>query len=100
MDDQRTRYLPSLPVRTIQTPRTTPLPARTAAVPTTDVSTPLGTRRSRSPRDRTYAEVLKDNGTSPGTNIWDNVETAMENNSASSRDPASLEAEAIFSHTR
>ncbi len=57
------------------------------------------TRRSRSPRDRTYAEELKDNGTSPGTNIWDNVETAMENNSASSRDPASLEAEVIFSPT-
>ena len=42
MDDQGTRYLPSLPVRAIQTPRTSPLPARTAAVPTTDVSTPLG----------------------------------------------------------
>ena len=104
MDDQGTRYLPSLPVRTIQTSRTTPLPARTAAVPTAEVSTPLGpprrdARRSRSPRDRTYAEVLKDNGTSPGTNIWDNMETAMENNSASSQDPASLEAEVIFSPT-
>ena len=43
--------------------------------------------------------MLKDNGTSPGTNICDNVETAMENSTVSSRDPASLEAEVIFSPT-